>query len=704
MKLRLFNILFLIGLTLTASSPSFETDIKSVLKDSTKSLEQKKHEIKKLSQYYFLQREDSLAILCYRKLTDHLDWLNQLDSATVYCQKVADLSRHYHDYSTARTYELRIAYYDWTKGKLTQSLHRVKSVLIDSDKNNDLKNMELAYNRLGIIYYSLGDYQRALENYRQSIKITKKINPEGVPSHYIQLGNIYNKYLSEHIQQDNTQQCQLDFDSSFFYHSAALSYFIKTDRTYPAGVCYINFGELLVNVHRLFRDSIDTIHVHIEDQLIPLTSQKTIELIEYYANECLKINELNPKNTLLLMSKANLGIAQFFRKNHSKAIHLLEGALRIAKIRDNNNQQKYIHQYLHQAYEANQNYREALSSFNELQRITTILNQTNHLREFGQLESELSFERKLLEKEKAALIQQQQEEKKTLLLYFISFIMLLLGVFTYSIIKRLKITKQQKEIITQKNELITESIDYAYNLQQSILPSENQFKPYVKELFILNQPKDIVSGDFYYLHPINEKECIIALIDCTGHGVPGGFMSMMSYSFLDQIIQQNGIIQPDLILIELNNLFSNRANNHLGLKDSLEIGVLYLNKETMQAQYCGTSHKLFHVNNADNHLNIIKGAGYQIGAHHDRNPKPELVTFKLRHEDYFYMTSDGYIDQFGGAPNPHRKLGTKKFKEIVVEASRLPLKQQRNLFLSEFNEWRKEEPQIDDVLVMGIKI
>ena len=261
--------------------------------------------------------------------------------------------------------------------------------------------------------------------------------------------------------------------------------------------------------------------------------------------------------------------------------------------------------------------------------------------------------------------------------------------------------EDQKDIIEQKNTDITDSIRYAKRIQDAILPSLQVIKDNLKDSFVLYLPKDIVSGDFYWVKE-KEETLIIIAADCTGHGVPGAFMSMLGISFLNEIVEKDNITSPEKIL---NSLRENivTALRQRGLetesKDGMDIAVCSYNKKLKRLTFAGANNPLFLVRNKE--LLPTRGNRMPVAIHvrMDEFTKHEIP---IETGDSLYMFSDGYADQFGGPDG--KKFKSKKFKQLLVDIQDEDMITQKEILTKTITEWRGEIEQIDDIVVLGFKV
>ncbi len=267
---------------------------------------------------------------------------------------------------------------------------------------------------------------------------------------------------------------------------------------------------------------------------------------------------------------------------------------------------------------------------------------------------------------------------------------------------RTKEIQKQKQEIEHKNQEITDSINYAKGIQDSILPEIKEIKKLWQNLFIFFQPKDIVSGDFYWYKNINENEFLIACCDCTGHGVPGGFMSMICSGRLHDAALIS--TEPDQLLYNANNSIkiNLRQQGESKNKDGMEICLLKVNTKTREVKYAGANRALWIYDSKEKQIKEIKPTKASIASSTEFNSIYEVHTFKLNAGDIIYTTSDGYADQFGGAFG--KKYMTKTFKTFLLEQVNLPMDTQCEILKKNINSWMGNHEQVDDLLVIGVKL
>lgn len=269
----------------------------------------------------------------------------------------------------------------------------------------------------------------------------------------------------------------------------------------------------------------------------------------------------------------------------------------------------------------------------------------------------------------------------------------------------LEIINEQKVQIQGQHKSITSGITYAKNIQSNILPAKTFLDELFPDNFLIFKPKDIVSGDFYYFNESNGK-IILAAIDCTGHGVPGAFMSVIGYSLLSEIIESHYIIEPAHILKSLHigiRSFLKQEAEASTSRDGMDIALVVIDREKREIRFAGAKNPLVYIRNGE--MNVIQGDNLYIGGNMSRGNIifTETVISLSEEETFsFYLFSDGYQDQFGGEEN--KKLMKKHFRELLYQINNLPMQEQGELLAEWHEAWKGNLAQTDDILVMGVRM
>ena len=260
----------------------------------------------------------------------------------------------------------------------------------------------------------------------------------------------------------------------------------------------------------------------------------------------------------------------------------------------------------------------------------------------------------------------------------------------------------QKELIEEKNKSITDSIVYAQRIQSAVLPSMDFIADKGHEYFVFFRPKDIVSGDFFW-GVENNGRIVIAAADCTGHGVPGAFMSMLGTTFLNEINGKNSKKDAGQMLNELreNVINSLKQRGEEGeAKDGMDIALCVIEKENKLLQYAGANNPLYIINKGE--FKIVKADRMPIGIHYDIEKPFTKNELKISPGDVFYIFSDGFADQFGGKLG--KKFKYKNFQELLFRIHEYPMNEQKEILEKTFDEWKGDYEQIDDILIIGVKL
>jgi len=265
----------------------------------------------------------------------------------------------------------------------------------------------------------------------------------------------------------------------------------------------------------------------------------------------------------------------------------------------------------------------------------------------------------------------------------------------------LQLLENQRDILEIKNRNITESLNYAQRIQEALLPTEDLIKNSFSSAFILNRPRDIVSGDFYWLGGTGERRYIV-VADCTGHGVPGALISMIGHDLLDKIINTESDEHPGTILDRMNKALSEtfRRGKESGtiIRDGMDIGICVVDMKKKKIEFAGAFIPMFLIR--ENRLLEVKGDKYVLGmlppgASYSKNE------FDLMDNDIIYLFSDGYVDQFGGEDN--KKFMMRRFRYLLMTIHTFPLPDQKVILDENIKTWSGTNPQVDDILVIGIK-
>lgn len=263
--------------------------------------------------------------------------------------------------------------------------------------------------------------------------------------------------------------------------------------------------------------------------------------------------------------------------------------------------------------------------------------------------------------------------------------------------------EQQKEELTLKNKNITDSINYARRIQLAMMPSAKIFKKLFPDSFVLHMPKDIVSGDFYWINKINNR-IFFSAVDCTGHGVPGAFMSIIGVELFRRITEIENIYTPAEVLNSLSKNFDRVFGDveEMKLRDGMDLSFCSIGPDFTSMEFSGAFNPLYIIR--DSSIIEVKGDRQSVGVIHEGEEKRSFTNhvLPLQDQDLIYIFTDGFADQFGGPEG--KKYKYRRFRHLLLALHQLPMEKQEDFLRKSINEWKGNMDQVDDILVIGIRI
>lgn len=393
---------------------------------------------------------------------------------------------------------------------------------------------------------------------------------------------------------------------------------------------------------------------------------------------------------------------------------------------------KQAAEVLQKAYAIQGKYQEAYKSLQQFQIFSDSLYSEEFIKKLGNLELKHQFEMDERERELVynAEIQRQKIIRNASIAGMVLALLLIFVIFRSYLQKRkankllqLKnaqimqqkeeieaqrdLAAQQRDLIAGQKQEITDSIEYAFRIQAAVIPDESLVSAILTEYFIFYKPRDIVSGDFYWIGRIQGKVVIIAA-DCTGHGVPGAFMSMLGVAFLNEIVNKEQISDPGKILNRLRQEIIRALKQHgraegevnlKDMKDGMDVAAMTIDPEGKTVLFSGANNPLYLIRNDE--LVETKGNKMPVAIHQNMDDFT-CHEFSVLKGDILYVFSDGFPDQFGG-PNG-KKFKYAPFKELLVGMKDKPMNEQKEILEKTFTTWMEGYEQIDDVMVIGVKI
>jgi serine phosphatase RsbU (regulator of sigma subunit) len=436
--------------------------------------------------------------------------------------------------------------------------------------------------------------------------------------------------------------------------------------------------------------------------------------LEYF-KLCLEFSSITDRQRTIVIH--NIGETEFFKGRYEEAQEHFAEAVELARKTSYYIIEEVAFQFLAKIHFQNGNFQTALDCLDCAEKITVEKNFTGELSSITELRAKIAEEKgdytgaTAYYKQFISQTEEIRKQNDTRAMQDMQF--------AYRVEKLQEENRQQKEknrevrqaylkiaaqhrLIEEKNRAITDSINYAFKIQSALLPSSWRFKAAFEENFVFNEPRDIVSGDFWWLHETEEK-VVLAFADCTGHGVPGALMSIVGIDCLNLVISDARATEPGNILTLLDQKIASALNMGSGVTnsaDGMDIAILQLNKKSGTVQIASANRMVFHISNGV--LTDIKPDKMPIGEYFDNKKQFTTQTINAKKGDVFYFFTDGYPDQFGGERG--KKLKLKGFRTFVQSIAALPFHEQHMKIAAHFHEWKGTHEQVDDVLVGAIRI
>jgi len=627
-----------------------------------------------------------------------------------------------------------------------QEQHAVDSIqnLIKSTHNDTIKIAALIQlsNQ-----YEQGNSKQAFDYGLQALSLATQLNyPKKIGSAHNNLGDLY-WYKS-------------NYGSSCDHYFKALKIFENLKDKAAIADCYRNIGWIYINQHN-YNEALNyftkalTINQNLNKQkelgknyndigIIYTELKKFDNAVKSYLN-ALKIQEKIGNKREMAAIYGNLSLVYDKMRKPGIAIQSLEKAIKISKEIGDKEYLSVVYCKLGEHYINSKKYDEAAANFKKALKFAKEIGYHNNIQnaygnfivlyekqndfrnafEYAQLSSALkdtiyneSKNRQAIEistkyeSEKKELminsLEKDKEREKKFRTYLILF-MVLIAVFAF-VLFRGNIQKRKANLalsfayeeIELKNKDITDSINYAKRIQRAMLPFRKDIWAAFPQSFVLFKPKDIVSGDFYFLHKNNES-VFIAVADCTGHGVPGAFMSMIGAGKLNEAVSLSSDTSEILSLLNKGiKTALKQSDSDESTRDGMDIALCSVDTENRIVKYAGANRPLWLIRNGQTEVEEIKATKRAIGGLTEDNQQFESHELKLQLGDTFYIFTDGYADQFGGAKG--KKLMTKKLKEILLEIQSKTMKEQKQCLANFLENWKAGTEQVDDILIIGIRV
>ncbi len=669
---------------------------------------------------------------------------NNYTQAIIYLENAITLRQKFDDKSGQAIALNRLGNTYQLKGDYEKALELYDEALTINQEINDKKELARTLTNLGSIYRIYGIFSKAVDFDLQALKYYEEVGyKDGSAWLFLNIGRLY-KEMEEY------DKALTNAEKSFkIYQSLEKKSGNKTGIT----LCLNEFASIYYksgNLEKALEYQKQVLKINEEEVNKHAIANSIAEIGKIYYEKkdySMALAFLNQSVDLKKEINDNSGLASIYRyigDTYLELDYLYKAEIFIKKGIEKAEEQKLrtelkeCYASLSKLYTQKGDYENAFKYQNLFSELKDSLNIKSITKlemqfEFDKKQQQNEFERKQKEAMHKAELQRQKILKDSFIIGFV--LMLILAFFIFKnyrekkksnielrakneeilqqkeeimaqrdeIEKQKNVAEQQRDQIQHQNKVITDSIQYAKRIQTAVLPRTDILESYFNEHFILYKPRDIVSGDFYWFTEIQDNLIVVAA-DCTGHGVPGAFMSMMGIAYLNEIANKNEMLEANKILSLLRENVI-KSQHHTGeygeTKDGMDMALIILNKKKKEIQYAGANNPLILIRN--NEIQEFKADRMPIGIFFQRDEEP-FKNHKIKYikGDVIYLFSDGYADQFGEKSG--MKFLYKQFRDMLLEVHQKPLAEQESELDKRFNAWKGKRNQIDDVLVLGLKM
>ncbi len=547
-----------------------------------------------------------------------------------------------------------------SQGEVAKALEYYLKALKIQEKINDSKNTPTTLDHLGSIYHDQGNFNTAMEYYKKGLFINEKYNNlQGIALSYNNIGIIY-------LEQKN--------------YSKALHCHQKSKKILEKLGDQLGIARSLNNIASIYKINGD--------------KEKSLE----YFLESLKITEkINFKQGNIITLN---GISKYyFDKNEiTKALEYGKKAHALSLESESPINIKITSENLYEIYNSLGKDKEALQMHVLFKNMSDKINNQETQKISLQMIFNKKEEQLLIDQGKKNIITQLEKKKQKLILLYVSIFLFSLVIFSVILFNRFKLNQRQRKIIEEKNHEILDSITYAKRIQYTLLANAQLLQQNIPQHFVLFNPKDIVSGDFYWATTHNNK-FYLAVCDSTGHGVPGAFMSLLNMGFLSEAIKEKNIEKPNEILNYARMRLIQSIGND-GQQDGMDAILICLNTlESKVLTYAAANNEPILISN--NQIIELAKDKMPVGKG-EKEDSFTLQTIEVKKGDVLYLYTDGFADQFGGPKG--KKFKYKQLNQLLLEINNSEPIQQLNILETTFKNWKGDLEQVDDVCIIGIKI
>jgi serine phosphatase RsbU (regulator of sigma subunit)/Tfp pilus assembly protein PilF len=666
------------------------------------------------------------------------------DKAIKYLERALKISEEIGDKEKISTSYLNIGIINHDQGSYDKAIEYYLKSLETAKEINFKKGLSRSYLNLGRAYFDQGSYEESIESYLNSIKILEELGDKrNMSACYTNIGLV-------HYEQGS-------YDKAIEYIQKALAINEELGYKRAASICYLNIG-MISHKQGFYDKAIEGYNKALKlfEELgdkrgtsesnhnlgeIYLDQGSFDKAAEYYLKALKIYEELGDKKGMALIgvniAKLNISLADSVAVTESQRLKYLNQAVMYGNKSIVNAKEmkllpttKEAANILMTAYNKLGNYKKAIEFAGILITAQDSMFREDKTRAIQEMSTRYETEKKQqqIELQESQLIAKdarikQQKIFRNALIGGLGAIVLIVIVIAYAYRQKQKdnkkITEQNERIIKaneelkelnettnrQKDEIIS-SIQYAQRIQSAILPPQTYITELLNENFIFYKPKEIVSGDFYWIKQVKQY-IILVSADCTGHGVPGALMSMLGISYLNEIVHKKEVTQANHILNELRKRIKHslrQTGTKEEPKDGIDLALCVIDTKNKIMQYSGANNPLYIISNhnGESVFNEIKADPMPVGVHFSIDNSFTNHEIQLETGDTFYISSDGFLDQNGGTNN--QRFTSKKFKELLFEIHDKPMPEQKEMLEQILKDWMGEHPQRDDILVIGARV
>ncbi len=658
-------------------------------------------------------KEDTNKVIHLNKLSWKYIGIGSYDSALLYANHALTLVNSLpkslgRSWASSSNNAIGVAYFQ--EGNFPRSLdHYLKALKIDENlqDKNEMANVLV---NIGILYKDQGDYSKALDYYFRALKIDNELLEQALLTRNVDEIRKAKKGIAADLSNIGLAYYeQKNFSKALDYYFKSLKIDEESGNKNGMAIRLGNIG-LVYDAKKDYTKALD------------------------YYSKALKLREELGDKSLIAITLSNIGSLYTVQSKYSDAYNYLYHALAL----DVSNGEQYgvkdDYEQLSKLYEKstallpdtvggkilNREEMRLRSMYYYKRSIAirdTIFSEENK-KQLVRKEMNYEFDKKeaaqKAEQEKKDTIAAQEKRGQKIITYSISgglFLVLLLALFIFrgyrqkqkankELAEKNFVIEEQKKLVEEKNKDITDSITYAKRIQDAILIPESEIKKQFSDAFVLFKPKDIVSGDIYWFAESKYNK-VLVVADCTGHGVPGGFMSMLSFAMLQETLLLEEVKTTAQALTYLDHKITETLNrNNRSYRDGMDMTLCAFSKSSNTLQFSCANRPLILIRNGE--LKEFSPAKFTIGGAIDnvsKNFKNQEI--QIEQGDMIYLFTDGYVDQFGGLKG--KKFKHKQLNEKLLAISNQPLTKQKEILEQTFNDWKGTLEQVDDVCIIGIK-